>query len=100
MARAVVSSPVDAVIVGVPQRVAKAPYVVGRHFKAQIWSILEILLVQVLHDLLSSSEFSVRGVEHDLRVEALFQFAGLSLAKCSAAVVHCRFHFIETRLGV
>src|SRR5215470_9228422 len=71
----------DLILVGVPQRIPKALHVLHRHSVAKIRSVFHVARPQIFHRLLAPPIFAVRRVQDNLRIEALFQFLGVSLLK-------------------
>src|SRR6266852_912145 len=82
----------DLIFVRIPQRIPKTLHVLQPYRVAKTRSVLHVSPLKVFHRLLASMIFSVRRVQHNLRIEALFQLLSGSLPKRFRAVMHMRFH--------
>ncbi len=72
MSGAVLFGGINPEIVGVPQNVAEAAYVMRARFVVQFFgSKLEVTLVQITHDLLASPVLTMLSIENDFRIKAL-----------------------------
>src|SRR5258708_14657389 len=71
MSGAVLFGGINPEIVGVPQNVAEAAYVMWARFVVQFGSKLEVTLAQVTHGLLASPVSTMLSIENDFRIKAL-----------------------------
>src|SRR6266849_8067810 len=71
MSGAVLLGGINPEIVGVPQEVAEAAYVLRPHVIVQIGSKLEVTLAQITHDLLAPPVLAMLSIENDFRIKAL-----------------------------
>jgi hypothetical protein len=88
------------VVIGVPKYIVETLPVAKCHGKAQIWGEPQIALLEVVHHLLATAEFSRRHIQNDRWIETVLQYIYFPQVKRVGAWMHGLLHLSKLSLDL